>query len=205
MPLIQGYVGQQVDPFCSMVCWKLPAWHVFGQVLPQNLGQKAEWSAHDPVAGDIREVCMRKKPITQDAKVLLQLALLQNEADMQAARRWWREAFWPDNASDYLKIELAHGTKQSRWLRQVATYWGMATSLVLDGSLSEKALLDAEFSREMFAVFAKVRPFLNQLRKRTDNPDFMANLERFILRSKAARKRLQLEIQGSAAKRKMRK
>ena len=55
------------------------------------------------------------------------------------------------------------------------------------------------------AVFAKVRPFLNQLRKRTDNPDFMANLEGFILRSKAARKRFQLEIQGSAVRRKKRK
>jgi len=54
-------------------------------------------------------------------------------------------------------------------------------------------------------VFAKVRPFLNQLRKLTDNPDFMANLERFVLRSKAARKRLQLEIQGSAVRRKTRK
>jgi hypothetical protein len=183
----------------------LPAWHVFGQVLPANLGQKAAWSAHNPVASDIREVCMRKKPLTQDAKVLLQLDLLQDEADMRAARLWWRDAFWPENATDYLKIELAHGTKESRWLRQVATYWGMATSLVLDGSLSEKALLNAELSREMFTVFRKVRPFLNQLRKRTDNPDFMANLERFILRSKAARKRLQLEIQGSAVRRKTRK
>jgi hypothetical protein len=148
---------------------------------------------------------MRKKPITQDAKVLLQLDLLQDEADMRAARLWWRDAFWPENATDYLKIELAHGTKESRWLRQVATYWGMATSLVLDGSLSEKALLNAELSREMFSVFAKVQPFLNQLRKRTDNPDFMANLERFILRSKAARKRFQSEIQGSAVRRKARK
>jgi hypothetical protein len=148
---------------------------------------------------------MRKKPTTQDAKVLLQLDLLQDEADMRAARLWWRDAFWPENATDYLKIELAHGTKESRWLRQVATYWGMATSLVLDGSLSEKALLNAELSREMFTVFAKVRPFLNQLRKRTDNPDFMANLERFILRSKAARKRLQSEIQGSAVRPKTRK
>jgi hypothetical protein len=171
----------------------------------QNLGQKAAWSAHDPVASDIREVCMRKKPITQDAKVLSQLALLHDEADMRAARLWWHDAFWPENAADYLKIELAHGTKQSRWLKQVTTYWGMATSLVLDGSLSEKALLNAELSREMFTVFAKVRPFLNQLRKRTDNPDFMANLEAFILRSKAARKRLQLEIQGSAGRRKTRK
>jgi hypothetical protein len=148
---------------------------------------------------------MRKKSITQDSKVLLQLDRLRKEADMRKARVWWRDEFWPKNAADYLQIELAHGTKESRWLRQVATYWGMVTSLVLDGSLSEKAFLNAELSREMFTVFAKVRPFLNQLRKRTDNPDFMANLERFILRSKAARKRLQSQIQGSAVRRKTRK
>ena len=141
---------------------------------------------------------MRKKSITQDSKVLLQLDRLRKEADMRRARVWWRDEFWPKNAADYLQIELAHGTKESRWLRQVATYWGMATSLVLDGSLSEKALLSSELSGEMFTVFAKVRPFLKQLRKRTDNPDFMANLERFILRSKTARKLLQLEIQGSS-------
>ena len=142
--------------------------------------------------------------MNQDARLLLRLDRLQKQAEMRKARLWWRDEFWAKNAADYLKIELAHGTKESRWLRQVATYWGMATSLVLDGSLSEKALLSAELSGEMFTVFAKVRPFLKQLRKRTDNPDFMANLERFILRSKTARKRLQLEIQGSAPTRKTR-
>jgi hypothetical protein len=76
---------------------------------------------------------------------------------------------------------------------------------VLDGSLSEKALLNPELSQEMFTVFAKVRPFLKQLRRRTGNPNFMANVERFILNSKAARKRLQLEIQRLAASRKTRK
>jgi hypothetical protein len=86
----------------------------------------------------------------------------------------------------------------------VATFWGLATSLVLDGSLSEKALLNPELSQEMFTVFAKIHPFLKQLRKRTDNPNFMANLERFILNSKAARKRLPLEIQRLAAVRKNR-
>jgi hypothetical protein len=43
------------------------------------------------------------------------------------------------------------------------------------------------------------------LRKRTDNPDFMANVERFILRSKAARKGLQLEMRRLAALRTARK
>jgi hypothetical protein len=147
---------------------------------------------------------MRKRPLNQDTKLLLQLDRLRKEADMRKARLWWRDEFWPGNATDYLKIEVAHGRNESRWLRQVATFWGLATSLVLDGSLSEKALLNPELSQEMFTVFAKIHPFLKQLRKRTDNPNFMANLERFILNSKAARKRLPLEIQRLAAVRKNR-
>ncbi len=148
---------------------------------------------------------MRKKPMEQDARLLLQLHRLQKQAEMRKARLWWRDEFWPDNARDYLKIELAHSQKESRWLRQVPTYWGMATSFVLDGTLSEGALLNAEFSQEMFTMFAKVRPFLKQLRKRTGNPDFMANVERFILKSKEARKRLQLESQRLTAPRKTHK
>jgi hypothetical protein len=147
---------------------------------------------------------MRIKPPNQDAKLLLQLDRLRMEADMRKARLWWQDEFWPENAADYLKIEVAHGRKESRWLRQMATYWGMATSLVLDGSLSEKALLKPKLSQEMFTVFAKIRPFLKQLRKQTANLNFMANVERFILNSKAARKRLQLEMQRSVAQRKTR-
>jgi hypothetical protein len=57
----------------------------------------------------------------------------------------------------------------------------------------------------MFRMFAKVRPFLTRLRKRTGNPDFMANVERFILKSKEARKRLRLESQRLTAPRKANK
>ena len=42
----------------------------------------------------------------------------------------------------------------------------------------------------MFVVFAKVQPFLKQLRDRTHNPEFMANVEQLILNSKEARDRL---------------
>ena len=75
-------------------------------------------------------------------------------------------------------------------LRQVAPYWGMAASFVLDGTLSEKAFLRPEFSDEMFAVFAKVQPFLKQLRARSQNPEFMMSVEQVILNSKEARERL---------------
>jgi hypothetical protein len=148
---------------------------------------------------------LRNKPMNQDARLLLQLDRLQEQAEMRKARLWGRDEFWPDNARDYSKIELAHGKKEGLWLRQVPTYWGMATSFVLDGTLSEKAFLDAEFSQEMFLMFAKVRPLLAQSRKSTGNPDFMANVERFILKSKEARKRLRLKSQRLTAPRKAHK
>jgi len=68
-------------------------------------------------------------------------------------------------------------------LRPVVTYWGMVASFVLDGSLSENAFLKPRFSREMFIVFAQLRPILKDLRQQTDNPDFMANMEKVILNS----------------------
>ena len=94
---------------------------------------------------------MRNNNVAQDARLIVQLDRLREEAEMRKARRWWRDEFWPRTAADYLKIEMAHGAEQNKWLRQVATYWGMAASFVLDGTLSEKAFLRPEFSGEMFA------------------------------------------------------
>ena len=58
---------------------------------------------------------MRKKPVTQDAQLLLQLDRLQKESEMRKARLWWRDRFWPQNAADYIKIEMAHGSRESDW------------------------------------------------------------------------------------------
>jgi hypothetical protein len=147
---------------------------------------------------------MRKKPVTQDAQLLLQLDRLQKESEMRKARLWWRDRFWPQNAADYIKIEMVHGSRESDWLREVTTFWGMAASLVLDGTLSEKAFFNPIFSKELFTVFSKVKPFLNELRRRTDNPDFMSNVERVILKSKTGRDRLRLESERLADRRKKR-
>ena len=109
---------------------------------------------------------MRNNTAVQDARLILQLDRLREEAEMRKARRWWIDEFSPRNAADYLKIEMAHGTQQNKWLRQVTTYWGLAASFVLDGTLGEKAFLRPQLSAEMFDMFAKVQPFLRQLRDR---------------------------------------
>jgi hypothetical protein len=53
----------------------------------------------------------------------------------------------------------------------------------VDGTLTENAFLKLRFSQEMSIVFAKLRPILKDLRRQTDNPDFMANMEKVILNS----------------------
>lgn len=82
---------------------------------------------------------MRKKPITRDAPLLLRLARLRNGSE-------WVIHFGRKTANDDLRIEMAHGTDESRWLGQAVTYRGMAASLVLDGRLSEEAFLNPKFS-----------------------------------------------------------
>jgi hypothetical protein len=144
---------------------------------------------------------MPKKATPQDARLILELYHLRREAQMRKARHWWLVDFWPENADDYLKVEIARRTPQSNWLRQVVSYWGMAASFVLHDTLSEKAFLDASFSTEMFFIFAKVQPFLRELRRETLNPELMRNIEGVILRSKTGRARLK-QIAKRVARRK---
>jgi hypothetical protein len=133
---------------------------------------------------------MSKKATSQDARLILELYRLRRERQMRKARHWWLIDFWPQNAADYLKVEMARKAPQSDWLRQVVSYWGMAASFVIHGTLSEKVFLDGSFSTEMFFIFAKVQPFLKELRRKTLNPDLMGNIEKVIMESKTGRVRL---------------
>jgi len=133
---------------------------------------------------------MGEKATAQDARLILQLYHVRQEREMRKARQWWLTKFWPKTASDYLKIESARRTKENNWLRQVISYWGMAASFVLHGTLSERIFLEPSFSGEIFVVYAKVQPFLPELRKRTLNPDLMRTIETVILGSKDGRELL---------------
>ena len=146
---------------------------------------------------------MGTKATAQDARLMLQLYHLRQERAMRKAREWWMADFWPKTASDYLQVESAPRTKENNWLRQVISYWGMAASFVLHGTLSESTFLEPTFSGEMFVVYAKVQPFLGQLRKKTLNPDLMRNIEKVILGSEAGRERLKEVSQRVAHHHKM--
>ncbi|PYY06551.1 MAG: hypothetical protein DMG69_23115 [Acidobacteria bacterium] len=100
---------------------------------------------------------------------------------------------------------MAAGTQENNWLRQVTGYWEMAASFVLHGTLSEELFMELAFSGEMFVIFAKVRPFLKDLRTQLKSPTIMANLEKLITRSKAGRHTLKGFEERLAARKKMMK
>ena len=137
---------------------------------------------------------MAKKPTSADAQLILQLYDLRREPEMRKARHWWVANFFPDSADDFLKVARAMGTPENNWLRQVGGYWGIATSFVLQGALNEQLFLQPAFSGEMFLIYAKVHPFIKELREKMGDPEVFLNIEKVILGSKYGRSRLQLTL-----------
>lgn len=130
---------------------------------------------------------MPKKATASDAHLILKLYDLRREAELRKARNWWLNTFWPESAADVLGVAWAMGTQENNWFRQVLGYWSIATSLALHGAVNETVFLEPSFSGEMFLIFAKVRPYLKELRETMQNPRMMKNIEDMVLRNKASR------------------
>jgi hypothetical protein len=141
---------------------------------------------------------MSKKPTAADAELILKLYDLRREAEMRKARNWWLVTFWPESAEDFMKIGGALGTQENNWLRQAAGYWSMAASLALAGTVSQELFLDPSVSGEMFFIFAKVKPFLAELRTKMKNPRMFANIEKVISSTKQSREWLKY-VEGQVA------
>jgi hypothetical protein len=137
---------------------------------------------------------MPKKPTASDAQLIMQLYDLRREAEMRKARSWWFNEFWPQSADDFMKVGGAMGSQENNWLRQVSGYWSMAASFVLHGVLSEELFIQPAVSGEMVIVFAKVQPFLKELREKAGDPHMFENIEKVIMGSKFGRERLKFML-----------
>jgi len=137
---------------------------------------------------------MAKKPTAMDAQLILHLYDLRREAEMRKARSWWLNEFWPQNVDDFTKVSGALGSQENNWLRQVGGYWSMAASFVLQGALNGELFIQPAVSGEMVFVFAKVQPFLKELREKMGDPHMFANIEKVITGSKFGRERLKLTL-----------
>jgi hypothetical protein len=141
---------------------------------------------------------MPKKATATDAQLVMQLYDLRREPEMRKARNWWVVEFWPQSADDVLKVSGAMGTQENNWLRQVGGYWSMAAAFVLQGALNEELFIQPAVSGEMMFVYAKVQPFLKELREKMGDPHMFGNIEKVITGSKFGRDRLKSTLQRVA-------
>lgn len=129
---------------------------------------------------------MDTKP--QDAMVILKLYELRGEALMRSARAWFFTEFNPQSGREIVGL-LQSGEKQSAYYRMVASHWEVAAALVINGGIDENMFLAA--NTEHLVVFAKLQPFVAEIRETIGEPDYLANLEQLVMRAPNVEKKLE--------------
>jgi hypothetical protein len=131
---------------------------------------------------------MPRKPDHADADLILKLYDARRESEIRKARKWWTTTFWPTSADDVVKVMRAAGTDENAWFRQVLGYWNIAASFVTHGVLNEELFLEPSCSGEMFFIYAKLEPYLAEVREKMQNPMLLSNFEK-LAKSKNGRER----------------
>ena len=113
----------------------------------------------------------------RDAELILKLYELRRDETLRKARAWYSTEFKPASASDIVKIMLG-GFESSANYRMVTTYWDMAASFVNNGAVDEKMFLEA--NTEHIVVFAKIEPYIAEVREIFGEQDYLIQLERLV-------------------------
>jgi len=119
---------------------------------------------------------------SSDAEIILKLYELRTESVMRQARAWITGEFWPTTAEEFFVVQNDFGSSKNAWLRQVVTYWEMAASLVLHGSLSSDLFVDC--NPEPFFILAKLSHILPEIHAK--NPTYFMKTLQLVENSQAA-------------------
>ena len=116
-----------------------------------------------------------KKPTAADAEICMKFYDLRREAEMRKARNWF--GMWqPQSFEDFQSVTMNFNAPENAWFRMVLTYWENAASLVLRGAVNKDLFMD--WNHEMLFVYVKLKPFLPELRKNFNMPDWMGKVEK---------------------------
>lgn len=137
----------------------------------------------------------------ESAQLNLQLFDLRREPALREARAWFIGEFNPETVAEFSAI--ISGERNTSF-RMVMGYWDMAASLVTSGAIDAPSFLAAH--SEVMATFAKVQPFIADLRARMGEPEMFQHLETVVMSAPDAqatldrrRKRLSAAIKARAA------
>ena len=114
---------------------------------------------------------------SQAAGLMLKLYELRTEPALRQARSWFTFEFHPASARDVLSTWLGPGHESAPY-RMVTTYWDMAASLVVQNAIPAEMFNTG--NTEHIGLYAKLRPFLAEVRATTKYPDYLSNVERVV-------------------------
>ena len=117
----------------------------------------------------------------ESARLNLQLFELRREPILREARAWFLAEFNPETVEDLVRLI---GDERNASFRMVLGYWDMAASMVTTGGIDGNAFRAAH--GEVFLTFAKIHPFLAQMRAASGEPDFCKHLESVVLEARDA-------------------
>lgn len=120
----------------------------------------------------------------KDIELLLKLYELRRDPELRQARAWYVTEFNPQSAEDIVRLTLS-GQQESAYYRMVTSYWDMAASFVNNGGIDEKLFLEA--NTEHMIVFARIEPFVAQVREMYGEPDYLRHLETLVMKVPNAR------------------
>src|SRR5204863_8750727 len=112
----------------------------------------------------------------------------RGETLMRAERAWFFTEFNPKSGREIVGL-LQSGEKQSAYYRMVTSHWEVAAALVNTGGIDEKMFLEA--NSEHLVVFAKLQPFVAEIREAIGEPDYLSHLERLALQATNRHKNLE--------------
>jgi hypothetical protein len=115
----------------------------------------------------------------EDANLILRLYEIRREDAMRKARSWFITEFNPASAQDIFSTLFS---EHSADFRMVASYWDMAAAFVNYGAIDEEMFND--INTEHVAVYAKLQPFLAEIRAMAGVPPYLylKHLEPLVLR-----------------------
>ncbi len=117
---------------------------------------------------------MATKPTYEQAQLQLQLFDQRREARLRQARDWYFKNYTPENFEEAMRI-APPGSESGTFLMMVLSYWDQASAMLNHGLLHED--LYFETTGEFWGVWERMRPTIEEGRKRFGNRQFLANLE----------------------------
>ncbi|HET9269062.1 MAG TPA: hypothetical protein VFO31_12900 [Vicinamibacterales bacterium] len=110
---------------------------------------------------------------------------------LREARSWFLLDFHPETMAEFVTAIMG---ERNASIRMVLGYWDMAASLVTIGAIDGDAFRAAH--GEMFGTFAKIEPFLAEMRAAFNEPAFCRHFEAVVMGEPDAAAILQRRREG---------